>query len=389
MRVLHYIKGFSKLSETFIYDLVMDLEKRYPGTNTVICFDRYLKSERPYHNCITIKISFLMKVLHSLFKRLPEKGELKYTLGLRKTWSRLKYQTDVVHCHFGMNGVQFFNAIKKQRKPILLSFHGTDILKSPKKRPGYVHSIKSLEVNGTLFTVPSRFLKNEVVKLGISERSITVVENSVNDNFLFQDLVKRRLRKIGEKLRLASVGRLVFWKGHEVVIRALAQPACEGLDIEYSLVGDGDQLDSLKQLVKNLNLEKKVYFHGKLAHSQLPEFLLSCDAFLQPSIIDEKTGQTESFGVAVAEALCLGLTSYVSDIGGLPEVVRDPGGDFYGTVIPPGNVDLWARKIAELFYTPQDAEECQRTANWARIRFHPDRRVEKIQSLYKELNGLN
>ena len=50
MKILHFVSHFSLLSETFIYDEVLALEKSCPHANTILTAERHLEKERPYHS---------------------------------------------------------------------------------------------------------------------------------------------------------------------------------------------------------------------------------------------------------------------------------------------------------------------------------------------------
>lgn len=135
---------------------------------------------------------------------------------------------------------------------------------------------------------------------------------------------------------VASVGRLVGWKGLRTVIEALA-----GLPerIHYLVVGEGPEREALEAHAAQRGLQGRVHFAGRIAHDALPGILSQCDALVQPSIGEE------AFGISVVEAMACGLPALVSDQGGLPEIVVD--GEC-GRLLAPGDVEAWRKAMAAL-----------------------------------------
>ncbi|MCB1737328.1 MAG: glycosyltransferase family 4 protein [Gammaproteobacteria bacterium] len=117
----------------------------------------------------------------------------------------------------------------------------------------------------------------------------------------------------------AFAGRLVGWKGMGVAIRALADPKLADRDVHLLLIGDGEQRPELEALSQRLGLEKRVHFHGKVPHNQLPTLYSAIDAGVFPSIGDE------AFGITIAEAMSCAKPVIGTYIGGIPEVIGNEG----------------------------------------------------------------
>jgi glycosyltransferase involved in cell wall biosynthesis len=139
---------------------------------------------------------------------------------------------------------------------------------------------------------------------------------------------------------IASVGRLVGWKGLHVIIKALA-----GLPerVHYLVVGDGAEAPSLKRLAAEQGVADRVHFCGAVPHGGLPELLHLADLYVQPSVGEE------AFGISVVEAMACGLPVLVSDQGGLREIVID--GEV-GRLLPAGDIGAWHAALAQLVADP-------------------------------------
>lgn len=171
-------------------------------------------------------------------------------------------------------------------------------------------------------------------------RHVEVIHNGVDvERFVRASRAAGRRQALGLPDRafvVASVGRLVGWKGLRIVIEALA-----GLPgrIHYLVVGEGPDRAALEAQAAQYGLQARVHFAGRIAHDELPGVLSQCDALVQPSIGEE------AFGISVVEAMACGLPALVSDQGGLPEIVVD--GEC-GRLLAPGDVESWRKAIAAL-----------------------------------------
>jgi len=175
-------------------------------------------------------------------------------------------------------------------------------------------------------------------------RAVQVVPNGV-DTDAFQPRERDAGLRAGygagaDDCLLVSVGRLVGWKGLGVVVEALA-----GLPdkVRYLVVGSGPEEARLKLAVRNLKLEGRVRFAGRIAHADLPQLLSQCDLYVQPSVGEE------AFGISVVEAMACGLPVFASDNGGLPEIVLP---DVTGRLLKPGDVAGWTKAIGDAVLDP-------------------------------------
>jgi rhamnosyl/mannosyltransferase len=107
-----------------------------------------------------------------------------------------------------------------------------------------------------------------------------------------------------ERIRAASpgphvlfVGRLVYYKGVEVLLEAMAR--CRGTLL---LVGEGPLDASLRARAAALGVQDRVVFAGRVADEELPAWYRAADVFVLPSI-----ARTEAFGVVQVEAMAAGV----------------------------------------------------------------------------------
>jgi glycosyltransferase involved in cell wall biosynthesis len=123
-------------------------------------------------------------------------------------------------------------------------------------------------------------------------------------------------------LKAAFLGRLVPYKGCDMVISAIA-PFIKSGEITLDIFGEGPQRKELENQVKEMGIRGGVKFHGFVKNSEVQEFLVQSDIFLFPSI-------REFGGGVVLEAMALGVVPVVVDYGGPGEFVNDSCGYLIG-----------------------------------------------------------
>jgi glycosyltransferase involved in cell wall biosynthesis len=176
-----------------------------------------------------------------------------------------------------------------------------------------------------LFIGVSEFVCNNLRRLNVPENKIALVYNSVR--------TAGAIPALGNAIPVvAIVGQIGSWKGHETLLKALAELK-EQRWILY-VVGFGDEryIETLKSLARGYGIEERVVFKGKL--EGLENIYNGVDIVCVPSTI------SESFGLSAAEPGFFGIPVIASDLGGLPEVVID---NSTGIIVPAGD----ARKLAD------------------------------------------
>jgi colanic acid/amylovoran biosynthesis glycosyltransferase len=144
-----------------------------------------------------------------------------------------------------------------------------------------------------------------------------------------------RVRAAGQPPTIACVARLLPYKGHSVLLRAIAggPPPLAGARLE--LVGDGPLRVELEAEAVRLGLGDRVRFHGSVPEAGVAEVLDRADLFALPSVI-APDGDMEGIPNALIEALAAGLPAVSTRQSGVPELIRD--GET-GYLAEPGDVE--------------------------------------------------
>ena len=180
----------------------------------------------------------------------------------------------------------------------------------------------------------------------------------------------------GTSFRVLAIGRLTYYKGHDVLIRA----AAELPDSRILIVGSGDQRERLAALIESLQLRERVLLPGFQPQAELYALLASCDVLCLPSL-----ERTEAFGMVLLEAMRFGKAVVVGDIPGSGPgwVVRQAG---HGLLTPPGDAAALAAALRELQHDPARRQTLgQSGATALRQRFGSDQVALAVADLYRQV----
>lgn len=140
------------------------------------------------------------------------------------------------------------------------------------------------------------------------------------------------------KKYILTVAVLSPIKNIETLIDAFVRVQKEFPDYKLVVAGDGPSAEDLKLKIKELKLEKSVVFTGKLSLHQVREAMKDCYVFVLPSL-------SEGFGRVFIEAMALSKPVIGSNVGGIPEIIRDGENGF---LVEPKDIEGLAQKIKEL-----------------------------------------
>lgn len=124
------------------------------------------------------------------------------------------------------------------------------------------------------------------------------------------------------EVRALTVASLQQYKGHAVLLEALAIGGPQVDRITLDLVGDGVLRGELEALVDRLGLRGRVRFLGSCSEDAVRASLDAADVFVLPSIVADD-GQMEGLPVALMEALACGVPTVTTGLSGIPEIVVD------------------------------------------------------------------
>ena len=212
-------------------------------------------------------------------------------------------------------------------------------------------------------------MKNEVQRLfGLPYDKINVIPNGVNLQ-LFSNVnvdydFRRQYAMDNEKIIL-YVGRLVYEKGIQNLIAAMPKILDRYHDSKLIICGRGGMIDELREQVKYLGIDNKVYFAGYCDSKKMQKMYKCADVAVFPSTY-------EPFGIVAIESMLSGTPTIVSDVGGLNEIVEH---GVTGMKSYAGNANSIADSVLALLFDPKLCANISQNAikkvkenyNWAKI----------------------
>lgn len=179
--------------------------------------------------------------------------------------------------------------------------------------------------------------------------------------------------KYGRKIVL-FVGRLIYYKGLEYLIRAAPE-----VNAHFILIGEGPLEKILKQKVSSLNVEKKITFLKSMDEDELILYYYACDLFVLPSI-----AKSEAFGLVQLESMACGKPVVSTNLPtGVPFVNLHK---HTGLIVPPEDSKALARAINTLLENQSLRREYGENAR-KRVEeeFTKEKMIERTLKLYDEL----
>ncbi|RLA92168.1 MAG: hypothetical protein DRG25_06730 [Deltaproteobacteria bacterium] len=223
------------------------------------------------------------------------------------------------------------------------------------------------------FIASSQAVKQSLVECAkLEEEKIEVIYNSVD--FSKFDHLKYSPPDNDEPV-IGTITRLHPDKGVQYLIKAFSKVTEKFPQAQCWIIGDGKEKVNLRALAKRLGVEKQIKFWGWIKE---PHHLLArMNLFVFPSV-------TEALGIALIEALGIGVPAVASNVGGIPEILENKT----DWLVPPRQAYLLADKILEiLFNYSQARKEASLFIPLVREKFDVKRLAVKQAELYRLLVG--
>lgn len=276
---------------------------------------------------------------------------LPFTFGSLASLVR-RLRIDVVNVHYPVENSLYFALLKKLRNVHLVtSVHGADMLPNGAPPRQYSYGLRALLERSDLIIAPSEPYRAAVQQvLPTLTTPIRAVPNGVD----VDELVDRaETSPTSQPPYVLSILQMVHYKGVDVLISAFASISARYPGLRLKLASDGPQRETFEQLARALGVADRVDFLGFVDRQTVVRLLHRCTCFVLPSRTN-----SESFGIAAAEALACDRAVIASRIGGLPALVED---GVTGLLVPPGDSRELAAAMRRLLDDPALRETLGRT----------------------------
>jgi glycosyltransferase involved in cell wall biosynthesis len=297
---------------------------------------------------------------------------------LRLTQLIRRHRIDVVNIHYPGGHFVYFATLRRLGVVrVMTSIHGADLLPNGSRRLSHQREVLRLLGASDVVIAPSdsyhRAVQEAWPEISAPTRTIP---NGVDPAELGYD--PDRPDETVTPPTIFSILQMVHYKGVDVLIRAFAELAPRYPRVKLRLASDGPQRAEFETLVESLGLTHRVEFLGNVKRDHISRELRQCSIFVLPSRTN-----SESFGIAAAEAMAVDRAVIASRIGGLPELIED---DVSGLLVTPGCVESLEQALRRLL----DDEGLRRRLGQAagkrvRQQFLWDRTCALYQDLFEEL----
>ena len=223
---------------------------------------------------------------------------------------------DAILCHYGHVGLRMLPLAKKLNIPIVVHFHGNDISSALRNRYYRWSLQRSLSKFSACVAVGNRQIENLKALGGDPEKIHLIPCGAPSQSFTPKPDYQ------ADVCKFITVSRLVPWKGVDIVLQAFDSVHQHNPNTELHIVGDGNQLNLIKNMRENSPAWESIFVHGVKDQKTIHNMLLESDVFIQHSL-DHETGWFEGFGVSITEASLTGLPVVVTASGGIADQIID------------------------------------------------------------------
>ncbi|WP_051309223.1 glycosyltransferase family 4 protein [Desulfogranum japonicum] len=336
------LKGFPRISETFISNEILRLEQH--GIPIRIFSMRHPREPFCHESVTRIKaqVDYLPTDLFHEFNRLFAAASLcavrkphTFLQGLRKAGERFQRSQNLgtikhllqacyvterllqpspeivhLHAHFAHSptSVAFFTSILSGL-PFSFTAHAKDIYTS---KPEQLR--EKIEKASMVFTCTNHN-RDYLSKLCCSTPLYCLYHGI--DLSLFE---QRENKPVHSPFHILTVARMTEKKGIPFILRALSRLHKQGMDFTYTLIGDGDDRGLILELIGELGLSDRVRLLGTLPHEEVIKELASADVFVLGCHI-APNGDRDGIPNVLVESLAVGCPAVGTRVSALPEIL--------------------------------------------------------------------
>jgi len=249
----------------------------------------------------------------------------------------IKQPIDWLHFSFTTLVLKRENVALSINAKMSTSIRGYDISIYPLKNPGCYTKVWS-KID-KIHAISKDLLTSARIE-GLNDLDKTVIIHPAIDEKYFRKNKKTTSKIYGkDKILFLTVARLHWKKGLEDTIYAMSILKKNNIPFEYTIIGEGVEIERLSYIRNQLNMNKEIIFAGPKNHNEIRSYYENADSYIQYSI-------QEGFSNAVVEAQSMELVIFVSNAEGLSENIKN---DKTGWVINKYSPEDLAEKIKEVF----------------------------------------
>jgi len=394
------------------------LYSRYPVLSQTFCDAEMLELERRGHEIVLASLyppktplrhDYLAK-LQAPIRYAPSSRDLDKLARKAKRWGR--WPTELVKRHENKYGAAYKAALRARNALFFV-----ELFKRERVPHFHVHFANRAahtamfvkEISGIPFSITAHG-QDFMSDLGSDEllRELCATAEFVGaETDYSRDMLAARCPESGEKIfrvyngidltrfpaaqtkrhsmgpvRFLSTGRLIPFKGFDILIDACAQLQNRALNFACEIIGDGPLRAELEARVAQHNLQERIHFAGEQSQNYVLRALRNSDIFVLASAPDER-GASDIFPTVIAEAMASERPVVSTTVAGIPELVANSK---TGVLVPPDNAPALADAMDKLAREENLRDDFGRAG---RIRIEQEFTIEKtIEPLLERFAAL-
>jgi glycosyltransferase involved in cell wall biosynthesis len=369
MKVLQLVKYYSPSKggvETVVENIVDGISFISNDIFFTIYTNSHVKSNEDLISHVN-NYTIITKQTNYFFKNQP----LRFYFKELRT---LISENEILHLHYPYPNIELaliFMLSKIKQKKMIITWHA-NIEKSRWSffSPFYNFIIKYLLKTSSNIIVTSPSLLDNSKSLQNYKSKVSVIPLSISSKYHNQEVISRQPVK---PFKLLFVGKLRKYKGVDILIQSI-----KNIDVKLTIVGDGAELNSLTNLVKDLGLNNKVIFKKGLNDLQLAQEYRVADLFVLPSI-----NEAEAFGVVQLEAMSFGLPVINTKLNsGVPFVSLH---NLTGYTVVPCDVSELEKAITTIFSSDEIYKRFSSNAKLRSLKFTNEKMSNSYFNLYNQI----
>ena len=365
--------------ENYVYNLSNSLAKKQHNVDILTINTENVKKEE----IICVNINVYRCSLDIKY----HKGLVSFDF-IKKMLNAKDYDLYHIHIPFPLGLEATIVASKLNKIPIIVTHHG-----EPSKS-GFLYSMinglyskfyRNIDLSfanklifltesyGESLKLPERVRENiQIIKSGVDAQRFSPQNDGT--------LIRKKYGFADEDKIILFVGRLTIYnryKGVDYLIKALNKIRNENNNAKLVIVGQGELVSELNELVKQLKLEQNVIFATSVSDKELPYYYTTCDVFVLPSI-----SGPESFGIVLLEAMASGKPTVASNLPGVRDIVINGK---TGLLAPPKNSEALADAIIKVLENVDMREKMGKNGRNKVEDYSWDKITEETEKVYLEL----
>ncbi len=299
-----------------------------------------------------------------------------------------KNKADILFVHF-LSTAEYLSVVLKQVDiPIVIHVHGIDILWDARdfyNTSNYYHHENYKANCSTLVDLPnvhlianSNFSIGQLLQANVNPQKITLKYFGVPE-------IKIERNYLKESLTVLFLGRLVEYKGPDLVIEAFFKACDKGFKGKLLIAGEGPMKPFCELMVSRSVYKSQVEFLGKVSREEAASLFMEADIYTMHNCKGALTNEVEAFGVSIIEAMSYQLPVITGATGGVCEIITN-GED--GILVTSGDTGSHADSFMKLYHNRDFAKLLgQNAAKTIANKFSPKKEKDVLfsvlDSLYK------